>query len=140
MPITKLSGKDLYVEYNGTNLSAAYKSLEIDEKQGTVDATAGADDYRNHINTIKEIEATLEIIMQDFASGGSAILALLSLGGTAPLIWGTQGTASGKPKKGFMARLVEAPQSLKFDDLYTIKAKYTMAGTALLFNGVTDKY
>lgn len=140
MAITKLSGKDLYVEYNATNFSVAYKSLEIDEKQETVDATAGADDYRNHINTVKTIEATLEIIMQDFATGGSAILALLSLGGTAPLIWGPQGTATGKPKKGFMARLVEAPQTFKFDDLYTIKAKYMMAGTSLLYDGVTTKY
>lgn len=140
MTVTKLTGKNLYVEINSVSLSATYKSLQIDEKQETVDSTAGADNYRNFINTVKTIEATVEIIMQDFASGGSAILTELTLGGTAPLIWGPQGTAAAMPKKGFMARLVEAPQTLKFDDLYMIKAKYQMAGTDLLYNGITDHY
>ena len=134
----KLSGKNLYVAYGSTNLSATYRSLEVTETQGTVDATAGADDYRNFINTVKEIEATVEIIMQDFATGGSALLAALVLGGTAALVWGAQGTAAGQPKDGFNGRLVEKPKTLKFDDLYVIKAKFANAGTALLYNGTTD--
>lgn len=138
--MAKLTGKNLYISYNSTALGDTYRSLEVTETQETADVTAGADDYRNFANTVKMIEATVEFIVKDYSNGGSAQLALLTLGGTAPLVWGAEGTATGMPKKGYMARLVETPVTLKFDDAYTIKAKFAMAGTAMLYNGVTDKW
>lgn len=136
--MAKLTGKRLRIFYAGTDLSGEFRTVDVTEQQETADVTAGADDYRNFANTVKMIEVTAEIIMKEHGSGGSAILAAMSLGGEGTLIWGAEGTATGKPKDGFYARLVDRSRPIPFDDAYLIKAKWQMAGTALAFNGVTD--
>lgn len=138
--MARLTGKNLYVEWAGTELSGSQRSFDVTENQETADVTAGADDYRSFSNTVKSISATMEIVMDEYDSGGSAILALLTLGNTGTLIWGPEGTATGSPKKGFVARLVDASQGLPFDDAYTLSLEFSMAGTALAFDGVTDKF
>lgn len=136
--MAKLTGKSLYLQFGSTNISGEQRTFDVSEMQETADVTAGADNYRNFANTVKTIEATAEIIMKEHSTGGSAILAALSLGTGGTLIWGPEGTATGKPKKGFYATLVDFSQAIPFDDAYTVKLKFQMAGTALAFNGVTD--
>lgn len=136
--MARLTGKNLYVSYAGTALGGSQRTFEVTENQETADLTAGADDYRNFGNTVKTISATMEIVMDGHSSGGSALLAALTLGGTGTLQWGAEGSASGNPKKAFMARLVDASQSIPFDDAYVINLEWVMAGTALIYNGITD--
>lgn len=139
--MAKISGKNLYVEFGGTDISGNQRSFSITESQEQADATAGADAYRNYVNTMKTIEASVEILVEDFAStGGSALLAALDVGTQGTLIWGPEGTATGKPKKGFYATITQFDQALPFDDVYSINVTFTMAGTALAFDGVTDTY
>lgn len=136
--MAKLTGKNLYLQFGSTNLSGEQRTFDVTEQQETADTTAGADDYRNFANTVKMIEATAEIIMKNHAGGGSAVLAALALGTEGTLVWGAEGTATGKPKKGFLARLVDASQAIPFDNVYLLKLKFQMAGTALAFDGVTS--
>lgn len=138
--IAKLTGKNLYAAFAGTALNAKQRSFEVMEKQETVDSTAGADDYRNTINTVKTIGAKMELIMETHATGGSAILAALTLGAEGTLIWGAEGSGSGLPKDGFYARLIDNSKKLKFDDLYLLNLEWENAGTARSFNGITDKF
>lgn len=138
--IGKLSGKNLYVSFNGTVLSAKQRSFEVMEKQETVDSSAGADEYRNTINTIKTIGAKMELIMENHSAGGSAILAALALGGEGTVLWGAEGSGSGLPKDAFMGRLIDNSKKLKFDDLYLLNLEWENAGTARIYNGITDKF
>ena len=136
--MAKLTGKNLYVEYDGNSLTGTQRAFEVSESQETADTTAGADDYRNFANTVKTISATMEIVMVDHGGNGSALLAALVLGGTGTLQWGAEGSATGMPKKAFMARLIDASQPMPFDDTYVINLEWAMAGTALIFDGITD--
>lgn len=136
----KLTGKDLFVSYAGTSLASEQRSFDVTEMQETADATAGADSYRNFINTVKTVEASMELIAKSHGDGGSAIFAALSLGSTGTVIYGPEGTATGSPRFGFLGRLVEFSKQLKFDDVYLVKLKWQNAGTAMIYNGVTDKF
>lgn len=136
--MAKLTGKNARLFYKGVDLSGEFRTIDVTRQQETADVTAGADDYRNFANTVKMIEVTAEIVMKEHGSGGSAILATLDLGGEGTLLWGAEGTATGKPKDGIYARLVDRSNPIPFDDAYLSKLKWQMAGTALLYNGVTD--
>jgi hypothetical protein len=136
--MAKLTGKNLFVSFGGTTLSSSQRSFDTTFEQEQADVTAGADDFRNFSNTVKMVEAETEIVVQEHASGGSALFAALTLGGQGTLLWGPEGTATGKPKFGFYATLTERSQQLAYDDAYILTCKFTMAGTAMLFQGVTD--
>ena len=138
--MAKLTGKNLFVSYGGVTLSAAQRSFEVMEKQETADATAGADEYRNTLNTVKTIGAKMEFIMREHSDGGSALLVALTLGSTGTVLWGAEGNGTGKPKDAFSGRLVDASRKLKFDDVYLINLEWEMAGTARIFNGITDLF
>lgn len=137
--MAKISGAALYIQFGSTVLSATQRTLDVTEQQETADATAGADTYRNFVSTVKMIEASAELLMQD-GTAGSALYAALIPGSQGTLIWGQEGNATGKPKKGFYATLVDTSVSYPFDDVIAMKAKFQMAGTALAFNGYTDKF
>ncbi len=138
--MTKYSGAALYLEFGGTNISATRRSLDITHNMETADATAGADTYRNFVTTVKMLEASAEILGLTFATGGSAQTVALQTGASGTLIWAPEGTATGMPKWGALMMLSEFSPSYPFDDVVMYKAKWVMAGTALLFNGYTDKY
>ena len=135
--MTKYSGKNLYVSFAGVNLSGTQRTCDTTHTQETADATAGADDYRNFVNTVKMIEANLEVVGQTHSTGGSAILAALALGAEGTLIISPEGTATGKPRLGFYARVADMSASYPFDDVVVYKPKFQMAGTALIYDGVT---
>jgi hypothetical protein len=136
--VAKLSGKNLYVSFAGVALSGEQRSFDVTLSQETADSTAGADNYRNFVNTVKSIEASLEIVMKEHSTGGSAIKAALAAGAEGTLLWGPEGTATGKPKYGFYALISEASETIPFDDVWTKSVTFQNAGTALLFDGVTQ--
>lgn len=135
--MAKLTGKNLYVEFAGTDLSATLRNFSVSDTQEQADVTAGADDYRNYANTVKTTEATFELLVQDWANGGSALAAAVYSGAQGTLIWGPEGTAAGKPKRGFYATITQYDEALPFDDAYTASVTMTMAGTAMAFSGTS---
>jgi len=135
--MTKISGNQLYAAFGATLLNGSQRSFDVKETMEQADSTAGADAYRNFVNTVKTIEVDVEIIVQD-GTAGSALRAALVPGSQGTLIWGVEGTAAGKMKKGFFATITDSSESDPFDDVLLIKAKFTMAGTALAFNGYSS--
>lgn len=131
----KISGKNLYVSFGGTNLSDTIRNFEDALEQESADATAGADDYRNFVATVKTISVTGEVVMKDWSGGGSALRTLLAIGAEGTLLWGVEGTSTGKPKKGFYARVKSASEAIPFDDVVTLSIEWELASTALLFAG-----
>ena len=138
--MTKYSGAALDLQFNGTNISSTSRSFSTTHNMETADATAGADSYRNFVTTVKTLEATSEILGLTFSTGGSAQTAALVPGTSGTLLWSPEGTATGKPKWGATMLLTEAGNDYPFDGVVVTKAKWVMAGTALIYNGYTDKW
>lgn len=138
--MAKISGKNVYVSFAGTALGDSLRNVQISQSQETADATAGADSYRNYVSTVKTVEVTAEAVMKDYANGGSALRSLLAVGSEGTLIIGVEGTAAGKPKFGFFARINQADEAVPYNDVVTISLTWEMAGTALAHNGTTSKF
>lgn len=127
----KMSGKDLHVSFAGTSLGDSLRNFTVTEAQETADATAGADSYRNFVYTVKTVEASCEIVMKTYATGGSALRTLLDVGSEGTLIWSPEGTASGKPKRSFYAIVSQSDENLPFDDVAILSITFQNAGTAV---------
>lgn len=141
----RLTGKNLYValiRQNGTvvgttNLSGSQRSLSVEKEQEMVDATAGSDEYRVMIPTVKSIGASLSVVAESY-SAGSAIFAAVEPGtAVGTLIWGPEGTATGKPKYGMVVRVQTSNQEIPFDDVYTVEVEFANAGSSLPFDALT---
>ena len=132
--MARLTGKNLYVEFDGTALNTDYRTLDVSYGQDTAQTTAGADEFRNYANTVKTIEATFEAVVDEFSGRGSAFKALLIPGSEGTLIWGEEGTAAGKPKDGYLARITTADKSYGYESEITYSVTFQMAGTELAFD------
>lgn len=138
--MTKYSGAALKLSFAGTDISATARSFDTTHNMETADATAGSDAYRNFVTTVKTLEASAEILGLTASTGGSAQIAALQPGALGTVLWSPEGTSTGSPKWGAYMLLSEAGQSYPFDGVVVMKAKFVMAGTALAFNGYTDKW
>ena len=138
--MAKASGKRIYGEFDGVPFWVAGRSLKHSHKQNEADSTAGADDYENSVPTTKTIEVSLDMVMLKSDDGGAALAAKLEVGHEGNLIYGLEGNAVGKPKWGFLARVAQADIDADYKDVVKISAKFSMAGDALLFDGITDTF
>lgn len=89
-------GRNLYVTYGGTVISGDQRTLSWDYSTDNADTTAGADTDKSYIATIKDVTISMTIL--DNGTDGSAVRRALAVGGTGALVWGPEGTATGKPK------------------------------------------
>lgn len=92
------TGKNLYITYGGTVISGDQRTLSWDYSVDTADTTAGADNDKSYIATIRDV--TISVTILDNGTDGSAVRRALAVGGTGELIFAPEGTASGKPKYG----------------------------------------
>jgi hypothetical protein len=139
MATTRFTGKNLYVKFVSTVLSTHGRNFEVTHEQEQADGTAGADDYRVFLNTVKNIGASMDIIMSS-GSTGSAVIAALQPGAEGTLEFAPEGTVAGKPKWGFAARVSNSSMALPYDDVAMISVEWTNYGSALVYNGATAVY
>lgn len=76
-------------------LSGDYRTLNINRSVEVIDATAGADTYREKLASFGDSEVTWSSVMQ---SDGTALISALAQKTTGTLVVGVEGTAQGKPK------------------------------------------
>jgi hypothetical protein len=93
------SGSSLYVEWihSGGTLVLTGEQRTFSYKPGVklLDQTAGSDVADSFIKGTKNGNASIELVQQ---AGGSATFNALVEGAYGTLIWGEEGTATGKPK------------------------------------------
>lgn len=129
------TGKNLYVEYGGVDISGDYRSLNVDRSVSTYDATAGSDEDTSHLIGVRSATATLQVIVEN--TSGTAIRHVLHEGASGTLIWGPEGTATGKPKYGFLATTTSMADQIPYDDTVSFSATLEKNG-AWLFNFDSD--
>lgn len=132
----RLTGKNIYVEFGGESFGDVRRTLEINEEQEMVDATAGADEYRVMLPTVKTIGATMELLYREKASA-TAVYGLVTPGQEGTLLWGPEGSATGAPKYGINARISSISRSMAYDDVQTVSIEFANTGGELAFDGST---
>jgi hypothetical protein len=134
MATTRFTGRDLLVEFGADVISASGRNFEVTHEEEQVDATAGGDDYRVYVPTVKTIGATIEILMESGVTG-DALIAALAVGSEAALMWYPQGKTAGLPEWGFDARVSKASQSIPYDGVAVLNVEFVNTGGVMLAEG-----
>lgn len=139
--ITGKNAKILWIDATeGTvDLSTNLRNFTFDHEEEQADATAGADTYRVFIPTVRTISPTAELVMEE-KSTGSAALVVSQLGRDGTLLWGPEGTATGKPKWGMHARVSLASEDWPYDNVSIRNLEWVNQADDLLYDGASDTW
>lgn len=132
----RYTGKNLFLQWidaSGTvNFAGDQKSFEWDWEADTEDMAAGSDDYHYAYGTLLNIKAKLEIM--ETGSSGTSVAARLEPLDEGTLIWGPQGSATGKPKWGAALLVKKNSPKYPFDKAVVRSIDFEAKG-GLVFNG-----
>ena len=121
--MARYSGKNLYVEFNGTELTADFRSFEVTENITIIDASAGDDAYKDKLTGQKDWTATFNGLATSGATG-TALWGAVVPGTEGTLIWAPEGTASGKPKHSGTAIVSERSRTAPYEDVVEISISF----------------
>lgn len=133
-------GKDLYIgagASGATAITGDQRTFTVSKTIDIVDLSAGADTDKGYTFSLKDGDASLELL--DTGSSGSAVLALFQPGAQGTLLYGPQGTASGKPKGGFVYIVKDLKESYPYTDAVMLTVTFQKSGTALFLTS-TDTW
>lgn len=137
-PTQRLTGKNLYVGWidaTGTaTISGDQTSFDTGLEMETVDASAGADNWRVFLATMQNGSFKMESYFK--GTNGTAVQARIEQGDTGTLLWGPEGTAAGKPKWGIPALVTKSDYTFPFDNLIKVTTEWQQQGD-LAYNGNT---
>lgn len=114
--MTEYTGKDLYYEFAGVQCSGDQRSFTMNRTSDTVETTAGADEHKSYIARLKDGTGSFDLLEQT-GTGGTAIYAALVEGSRGTLVFGPEGTASGKPKYECVAIITASDKSYPYNDV-----------------------
>ena len=87
----RISGKDVYVSFAGTEISGDFTSVSFSEEEDLIDVTAGDDTYHYYLPlNRKDGECSIESFW-----AGTATFQALAVGSAGTLLIGPRGTATG---------------------------------------------
>ena len=130
--MAEYSGSALYVSWiytSGTAVfSADYRTLTDSVEGNVIDASAGSDPYQVVIAGIQNGKVALTYVDQ---AGGTANLYACDFGVQGTLIYGPEGTASGKPKRTIPAMALGWSRQMQYSNVpeVTVNWQYTGAPT-----------
>lgn len=122
----RYTGKDLYIRWEslaGTvALSGSQCSLATAESIDTADATAGADEHRQYLPTLRVESATLDLL-DDLAL---AEWEALTPGTAGTLVWAPAGTAGGAIQYSSAALVTSRDRTISYDDVATATVEFSL--------------
>lgn len=116
--MAEYSGKDLYISYAGVTISGDQRTFSVSRASDTIETTAGADTSKSYIPRLTDASGSFNLL-ETTGTGGTAIYAALVEGSQGTLIFGPEGTASGKPKYECVAIITGADKSAPYADVVT---------------------
>lgn len=111
--MTAYTGKNLYISFGGTVVSGKQRTLSKNGSMDTVDTTSGADTDKSYATTLRD--ATFDITILDDGTAGANARQALAEGNSGTLIYGPEGTATGKPKYECYAHVTSFNTSYPYD-------------------------
>lgn len=136
MPDRK-TGADYYIAFKGVDITPRYRRFDPGLREETADVTAGGDQVRLYAPTLRVVNPRLTGIYDSGTAIGTAILAALTEGGEGTLLWGPEGTATGRPKWGILARVTRFNIPAEYDGETEIEVEWANRAGAFLFDGRT---
>lgn len=130
-------GKNGYVSFQGTAVSADYRNFDVDLTLDTVEKTAGSEGSKSYIGTLKD--GTAKLTYAYVGTSGSSYTQLLRVGQQGELLWGAEGNSTGKPKGGVNAIVVSHSKPMTYNDLITRTVTFQFTGD-LLFDDEVDTW
>jgi hypothetical protein len=105
-----------------TTLQGDFRQFDWTPTLALIDSTAGSDSFREYISGIGEGgDISLSCVMQ---TGSTALISALARGAAGTLLYGPEGTASGKPKSTIPAISKGPAFSQAYDDVVEIKLSW----------------
>lgn len=133
----RYTGKNLYAEFicsAGTiALTGDQRSLTVDREADLVDITASSESDKSYLVSLKDGTAEVEVLDQG-STATAGFEAAMPEGTTGTLIYAPQGTASGKPKRGFGAIAKSVSVEYPYSDVVVYRISFQKTGT-VLFSG-----
>lgn len=129
-------GKDGFVSFQGTTISADYRNFDVEMTLDTVEKSAGSDTSKSYIPTLKDGTAKLTYA---YAGTAATYTDLLRVGQQGDLLWGAEGNSAGKPKGGVNAIVIAHSQPMTYNDLITRTVTFQFSGD-LLFDDAVDTW
>lgn len=120
-----ITGKNLYLSFNGTVLDTDYRSFGPSEEIGIVDQSAGADGNRTYLTELKDGTSSATIVIQ---AGDTTTWGAVVVGTEGTLEWGEEGTAVGKPKHTVNAIVTGRDKSIEYADLLVADISFQFSG------------
>jgi len=118
----RITGKDLYVTFGGTEISGDYTSVSVATDEDLVDVTAGADTYHYYLNTRQDGTIDFEAF---YDGSTTTVWDAIAPGSAGTLIIAPKGTASGNPQWTWERVLVASRSiDIPFDDGVTVSASF----------------
>lgn len=122
-------GKDGYVSFAGAEISADYRTFEVELSVDTVETSAGADASKSYIATLKD--GTAKMTYAYSGTAGTAYTSLLGVGAKGTLLWGAEGTALGKPKGGAVAIVTGHSKPMSYNEIISRTVTFQFTGDLL---------
>lgn len=137
--MARITGQTLYLNFDGVDIKALYRSFDPGIELENVDVSAGGNAARQYAGTLMKISPKLTVIMDtdEMGTAVTKILNVLKLGNEGSLIWGPAGTATGMDKWGMTAKVFKANPPKEYDGETEVEVEFENTGTALLFDGST---
>lgn len=126
--MAQYTGSALSVSFKGTVISTRFVSFEPSEEVELADQTAGADTNKTYLTTLKDGEASLEVLDVAGGTAATALWNLCVLGAEGTLQWGPEGTASNKPKHWANAIVKSREKSMPYEDVVKATITFQFSG------------
>src|SRR5512139_3664753 len=124
--MTAFSGSAMYLAWvhaGGTLvLNTDFRQFDWTPTLSLIDSTAGADTFREYIGGIGEGgDISLSCVMQ---TGSTATISALARAAVGTILYGPEGTATGKPKSTIPAISKGPAYSQPYDDVVEFKVSF----------------
>lgn len=124
--MARLTGKDLYVEFGGQDISGDFRTLEVSQEEDLEDVTAGSDAAHQYAAVRVDGRASFTGLYDD--TNGETVWDAVAPGTSGILTWGAAGTAAGKPKSSVSAIVASRSMSIPYDGAIEISVEFQYNG------------
>ena len=134
----RITGKDLYVEFDSVDLSGDFRGFDTTEEIGTVDLTAGDDTGKCYGTLHTDGKATFTSLYTSTAGAGagSAAWAAVVPGTEGSLVWGERGTTTGYPRHHVTAFVISRARTHPYDGALESTVEFQFNDSSAVTDGL----
>lgn len=120
--MARITGKDLALTWNGTDLATDFQSFEVSDEMGLAEITAGDDAAASYAATYTDGKGSYQGLFD--ATNGTVVWAAVANGTSGTLVWYPRGTTTGYPKYTVTAIVGSRSLSFPFADAVEVSAEF----------------